>query len=80
MSKQKAAEQKVIFRLTLYERPAMSAAIQATQVREALTLAVQQVGGANGRKLRDELLGPFDQETMTRPAWGDYEFLPTAPP
>ncbi len=72
--------EKVIFRLTLYERPAMSAAIQAAQVREALHAAIQQVGGANGRKLRDQLFGPFDQDSMTRPVLGEYEFSPTSPP
>jgi hypothetical protein len=76
----KPAERKAIFKLTLYERPAMSAAIQVQQVKEALHLAIAEIGGPNGRRLRDELLGPFDQFTMTRDVWGEYEFSPTAPP
>jgi hypothetical protein len=43
-------------------------------------LAIAEIGGPNGRRLRDELLGPFDQFTMTRDVWGEYEFSPTAPP
>jgi hypothetical protein len=74
------AEPKVIFELRLYERPAMSAAIQVQQVKEALLQAIAEVGGPNGRKLRDQLLGPFDQFTLTRPVWGHYEFSPNQPP
>jgi hypothetical protein len=80
MSKQKPAEPKVLFRLTLYERPAMSRAIEAQQIREALQLAIQQVGGSNGRKLSDQLLGPYDLDSERRPVWGDYEYSPNAPP
>jgi hypothetical protein len=43
-------------------------------------LAITEIGGPNGRKLRDQLFGPFDQDSMTRPAWGEYEFSPTSPP
>jgi hypothetical protein len=73
-------EPRVIFQLTLYERPATSAAIQVQQVKDALHLAIAEIGGPNGRKLRDQLFGPFDQDSMTRPVWGNYEFSPTAPP
>jgi hypothetical protein len=76
----KPAATKVIFRLTLYERPAMSAAIQVQQAKEALHLAAAEIGGPNGKQLSGELLGPFDQNTMERPVLGAYEFLPTRPP
>ncbi|MFY9835021.1 MAG: hypothetical protein WAK55_00850 [Xanthobacteraceae bacterium] len=80
MNKQKPAERKVIFRLEVFELPASSAAIQVQQVKDALRLAISEIGGPNGRTLSDQLLGPFDQFTMQRPVWGTYDFAPTKPP
>jgi hypothetical protein len=39
----KPTERKVIYRLTLYERPALSAAIQVQQVKQALHQAIAEI-------------------------------------
>jgi hypothetical protein len=29
---------------------------------------------------QNRLFGPFDQASLMRPVWGEYQFTPTAPP
>jgi hypothetical protein len=80
-SKQKpaATELEPVFALSLYPRPAMSRAIEMQQIREALQLAIQEIGGSNGRKLSGELRGSHDLNLEIRPRWGSWSYNPSAP-
>jgi hypothetical protein len=76
----KPTEPKVVFTVRVFARPAMSRAIESVQIREVLEECCRQFGGGVGGKLKGELLGPHDINAEARPAWGDYEYSPNAPP
>lgn len=75
-----AAEPPIVFVLKVRGRPAMSRAIESVQIRETLKECDLQFGGAVGGKLTGIIYGPADPFTQERPVWGEFEYLPSAPP
>lgn len=74
------AEPNVIFTLTIYDRPAMSRAVQSTQIREVLRQCALEFGGHAGNQLKGQLFGPHDLMLGDRPLLGSWAYEPSAPP
>lgn len=73
-------EPKVIFTLRVFAQPAMSRAIESSQIRHAMKLCAQEFGGGNGKKLKGEICVGYDSDLGAQTVVGDYEYQPAAPP
>ena len=80
MTKPAAKEPKVIFTLRIFAQPAMSRAIETSQIRHAMQLAAQEFGEHNGKKLEGEICVGYDSDFGAQTIVGDFCYSPNAPP